>query len=173
MYYYDERINDYFIKFLSNSIELEGFKKWFESNKSQLEYCLEYENFIGLCNIDFSSKDALNSVKEEIQRILDTPTSEHIRISEVLTELINQEESCVKCCRQIYEDYCNGYHFLKEIALISICYDFDHRLDKPVNFNGLLNARPIIIQEAAKLLESMKIGEIMIVEWNWVIDKRK
>lgn len=169
MYYYDGRINDYFLNIVSNTVELNEFEKWFELNNEQLKHYLFEENYYSLCKIDFTSKDAMNSVKEEIQRILDTPTPEHIRICDLLTELINQEEACVQCCRQIYEDYCNGYHFLKEIALISICYDFDHRLEKPVNLIGLLNARPIIIQESAKILECMKIGEIKIVEWNWVI----
>jgi len=172
MNYYDGDTNSYFLEFMRNAVEFDEFVKWIKSNTTYLEYYLEKENYLRLINTDFTSKAAIYSVKEQIQQIIDTPTYEHVRISDLLTELINQEEACVQCCRQIYEEYCNGYHFLKEIALTSICYDFNHRLEKPDNINGLLSARTIMIQEAERLLEYMKSGEIKIVEWYWVIDSR-
>jgi len=158
---------------VSNEIELVEFKEWFNSNDKKLEHYLFEEHYLNLLNTDFTSKDALNSVKEQIQRILDTPSYDHIIISNLLEELINHEDKCVQCCRQIYEAYCNGYYFLKEIALISLSYDFNHRLEKPDNINGLLQARPFIIQEAERLLVYMNLGEIKIVEEYWVIDSRK
>ncbi|MBP2898893.1 hypothetical protein J8340_23120 [Escherichia coli] len=172
MDFYNKEIVDYFLKFINDEIALTEFERWFNSNSEELKYYLAEEDYTSLLSIEYASEDAEILVKEQVQRILDTPSYAHEEMIKLIEELINHEEKYVQCCRQIYNAYCDGYYFLKEIALTSITYDFNHRLEQPENMKGLLDARPFIIQEAVRLLEYMKIGEIKIVEEYWVIDSR-
>lgn len=172
MYYYDDGIFHYFNKFLNNAITFIEFEEWLRMNNDWLKGYFGEEIYFSLINIDFSSTNAEHLMKDNVQQIVNTPTYEHVRITELLTELVEQEAAYVKCCREIYEDYCNGLEFLREIALAAICYDYDHRLDMPDNINGLLQARETIIQEASMLLDFMEKGKLKILQENYYIDSR-
>jgi len=171
MYYYDGSINDYLAKAESGKVTLVELEEWLRSKESLLRDYLGEEDYNSLIRTDFTSEDAAYHVKEHIQRILNTPTYDHVRIRDLLIELIDNKESYVRCCREIYEEYCNGFDFFKEIALTSICYDFNHRLEQPDHIEGLMNVREFIIHEATKILELMDSGVIKIVQSNYYLDK--
>jgi len=173
MYYYDGHIDDYLHKAMNGVITSNEFEEWLRSNKELLEHYLGEEEYYILISIEFTSENAENHVQEQARRIINIPTYEHMRISDMLRELIEQEEAYVRCCRTIYEDYCNGFRFFKIIALTSICYDYDHRLEQLDNMAGFIKEREFIVQEATEILKLLDSREIRIVETYYYLDRRK
>lgn len=173
MYYYDGHIDNYLHKAMNGVIALDEFEEWLRSNKELLEHYLGEEEYYSLISIDFTSEDAMHQMKEQAQRIINIPTYDHVRISDLLRELIEEEASYIMCCRQIYEEYCNGFQFFKKIALTSICYDYDHRLEQSNHMEEFINERDFIVQEATEILKLLDSREIRIVETYYYLDRRK
>lgn len=172
MYYYNGHIDDFLHGVMNDDVGPREFESWITTNKELLEDYIGMNVYQRLLAIDYTTTSAINHIKEQVKLILDTPTYDHATMCALLTELLENKDAYVKCCRQIYEHYCNGFDFFKDIALTAICYDYDHRLEQPDDLEGFFKEREFIVKEATKILEYLKSGEIRIVETYYYLDRR-
>jgi hypothetical protein len=86
--------------------------------------------------------------------------------------LIAFDTETINIMEKIYEEYCNGYSFLRYIALAYITTSDIYQEELKTNTDKLISYRRKIVQEAVRILGFIESQEIIISIEHEYEDKR-
>lgn len=150
-------ITEYFAAILRNKTPIQEFEAWLYQGEELLEESLGKETYFNLVNLNYKSKFILDDLEPILFKILDYKSYEDFKIRDILARMVNSEEEFISSCRQIYEKYCDGYSFLRMIALKFIIYDYDLQLDEHKKRKDFIQQyRQDLIDEGIRILRFLK-----------------
>ena len=104
--------------FLRKDIDIIDFEQWLYSH-DELETLLG-KYYLELISTKFKSKFAREELEKIIKKIINPGEFEEERIQNLLRNLIDFDNRTFMFMETIYGEYCNGYTFLRYIALTYI-----------------------------------------------------
>lgn len=108
---------DIIYSFIIGKMDSKRFEE-FIYNNSELEKNLGYEDYLNLIEINFKdSQSAVTKTSQLFLERIDIGTQEKQRILNALDSLIFKSPNVPDSLMEIYDAYCEGYDFLKPIAL--------------------------------------------------------
>lgn len=133
--------------------------------------------------MDYREKYIKNKLETLIRMEIPFGQFEQQRMMSLLENIIANEGDLVELLEQLYDDYCNGYSFLRFLGLTYITgidtfpklnqidqwdkHEFERKREM------LNSSKDKIIKEAKRLLAFFKNGELKITNENEYIDARK
>jgi hypothetical protein len=169
----NKEVNEYMVSILRRKRPIHEFEIWLYDNEELLEEFLGEAVYLELINLNYKSKFILDELEPILIRIIDFKSYEDFKIRDMLTRLVYLEEDFLSSCRQIYKEYCNGYTFLRIIALKFIVYDYDFQLNDHSKYKEFVDQyRYELINEGKRLLTFFESSALEIVGEYEYIDLR-
>lgn len=173
MVQFNKEITEYLVSILRRKRSIQEFEIWLYDNYKLLEEFLGEAVCFELLNINYKSKYVLDDLEPILIRIIDYRSYEDFKIRDLLTRLVYLEEDFISSCRQIYNEYCNGYTFLRIIALKYIVYDYELQLDDSSKRKDFVEQyRQELINEGKRLLRFFESSKLEIIGEYEYIDLR-
>ncbi len=171
-----------FYNVYKEKISISEFEKWLY-NTDDIENIYGYDFYFLLLDLDYREKYIKNKLETLIRMEIPFGQFEQQRMMSLLENIIANEGDLVELLEQLYDDYCNGYSFLRFLGLTYITgidtfpklnqidqwdkHEFERKREM------LNSSKDKIIKEAKRLLAFFKNGELKITNENEYIDARK
>lgn len=163
----------YFYKFLKGTITLSELEQWLY-NHEELEDFLGKSVYFELISRDYKNKYALEDTKKQIEGLkINKGFFEQERIINGLEKLIDTSEGYIEIMAALYDDYCDGYTFLRYIALVYITTSDEYIEVLKQDKVELKNYSEKISKEARRILRFFENNELKIEIENEYIDIRE
>ncbi|WP_256762172.1 hypothetical protein [Cohnella sp. WQ 127256] len=164
--------NSQLVSVLRYKIGIHEFEHWIYENDFLLEEELGKDLYFKLINLNYKSKYVFEDLETLLITILEYSSIEEFRIQDTLNRLVYIEEDFISSCREIYREYCDGFSFLRMIALKYIVYDYDFQLENAENRNEFIQGRHEYVEEGKRFLNFFNNGKIKIIGEQDYIDLR-
>lgn len=171
-----------FYNVYKEKISIAEFEKWLYKT-DDIENIYGYDFYFRLLDLDYRDKYIKNKLETLIRMEIPFGQFEQQRMMSLLENIIANEGDLVELLEQLYDDYCNGYSFLRFLGLTYITgidtfpklnqidqwdkHEFERKREM------LNSSKDKIIKEAKRLLAFFKNGELKITNENEYIDARK
>ncbi|MCM3633527.1 hypothetical protein [Paenibacillus camelliae] len=162
----------YLYKFLKGTITLSELEQWLY-NHEELEEILGKSVYFELISRDYKNKYALEDTKKQIKGLINIGFFEQERIINSLEKLIDTSEGYLENLEALYDDYCDGYTFLRYIALVYITTSDEYIEVLKQDKVKLKDYSEKINKEANRILRFFANNELRIVIENEYIDIRE
>ena len=162
----------YFYKFLKGTITLSELEQWLY-NHEELKEILGKSVYFELISRDYKNKYALEDTKKQIKGLINIGFFEQERIINSLEKLIDTSEGYLENLEALYDDYCDGYTFLRYIALVYITTSDEYIEVLKQDKVKLKDYSEKINKEANRILRFFANNELRIVIENEYIDIRE
>lgn len=169
---YNKEIYEYLISVLRYQVSIQDFEQWLYNNDELLEEYLGKQLYFELINLKYNSKFVIEELEPLLIIILQYKSIEEFKIKDLLNRLVYVDKDFISSCREIYREYCNGYSFLRMIALKYIMYDYDFQLEFESNRIEFEKDRKEYVEEGLRLLEFFNFGKLEIIAEHEYIDLR-
>ncbi|RCW40629.1 hypothetical protein [Paenibacillus prosopidis] len=158
-------------RFIKNQIQIYEFEQWLYSH-DELEDLLGDKEYFDFVSRDYKNKYAFQDTEKQIRNLISLGFFEQERILDLLNKLIQNDNEPLRIMERLYDDYCDGYNFLRYIALYFISTS-DEYLEVLKNDQIRLQQylAPIKV-DAKRLLAYFEKDELSIVVENVYTDKR-
>ena len=172
-----------FYQIIRNELSVLDFEKWLYDTPEIEEY-LGNDFYMDLLNINYKSKYALNELENLIYVKIPFGEFEKIRLEALLEGIVNKKCDLADTLSEMYDDYCDGYTFLRYLGLSFILNGIDEVpiLKDKLNWNeqAFYDKRQVLDKisedmenEARRILAFIKSNEIVITNRYEYEDKRK
>lgn len=169
---FNKEINEYLISVLRYQVSVQDFEQWLYNNDELLEEFLGKQLYFHMINLNYTSKFVFDKIEPLLINILQYKSIEEFKIKDLLNRLVYIDKDFISSCREIYREYCNGYSFLRMIALKYIVYDYDFQLENESNRKEFEKDCKEYIEEGKRLLEFFNSGKLEIIAEHEYIDLR-
>jgi hypothetical protein len=106
-----------FFEFLNDDISSKELEPWIYENL-EIELFLSENQYFELISLNFkSNKHLKHELKKIIDEYLDYGEFEKMNLIKILNNIIYHKDNLLKSLLSLYDYYCNGYYFLKELGL--------------------------------------------------------
>ena len=148
--------------------ELAEFAEWVYSSK-ELEARLNVEEYLAIVSLDYSQPASLYEAEKILRKYIDLGKYYEWFISRILYKIIDRPTDADKYIEQCYELYCNGFGFLKDLALN---YGLNIRVP-PSNYSAD-SWYELTTAEQAKLIDGFypDVAESAQQVLNWFSDRK-
>ncbi|MEQ6355608.1 hypothetical protein ABNX05_13345 [Lysinibacillus sp. M3] len=177
-----EDIQKQFYKIYKGQISISEFEEWLYKTQ-EIESVFNNDFYFKLLDLDYRKKHIKVELVKVIEMEIPHGKFEQSRILSLLKNIIFEKGDPVEILEQLYDDYCNGYSFLRFLGLtyitgIDVLPTLKQRDKWDDNkFNSkreiLNNIKPKLIKEAERLLSFFQEGLLIIAEENDYLDYRK
>lgn len=163
----------YLYYFIKNKLSIFDLEQWLY-NTDELEEIFGKKEYYELIARDYKDKFALHETEKQIRRIINLGMFEQERLELLLNDLltINDPTKQLQTLEILYEEYCDGYTFLRYIALTFITTSDEYKDILKRDNLKYLNYMNGIRREVIRLLGFFEKKGIMIEEEYEYIDKR-
>ena len=166
-----EEVHLFLYKTMKKDISLNEFEPWLYEH-DELESIVGSDHYYELISTNFKDKYAFETIEKLIKEIISIAEFEEKRIRKLLSEITTSKDSISKSAEEIYDEYCNGYSFLRFIALTYISTAGYDEVSVFPNESSIKPYRNKIRTEATRLLKFLESGEITIICEYIYIDSR-
>lgn len=166
------KAHQYMYYFIKEDRSLFEFEQWLYMH-DELEEFLGQSEYIEFISRDYKGKYAYQDTRNQIQRIINTGDFEQERIVAYLFSLIQNPNNFLEIAAKIYDEYCNGYSFLRYIALTYITTSDEYKELLKRDPIKLHDYRERVDKEASRLLNFFDRNELKIEVEHEYIDLRK
>lgn len=170
----DDKITShrYLYNFIKRKVSLVELEQWLYNNIELEEYLGEME-YLEFVSRNYKSKYAFQDTEKQILNLINIGYYEQERIIKHLTDLTKNSEEFLGIMEVLYDDYCDGYHFLRYIAFAFITTSDEYKELLQRDHIKLMDYREPVKQESYRLLDFFEREELKIeIEHNY-IDLRK
>lgn len=163
----------YFINNKKNEQSMLNFEQWVYEN-DELEEILGKDEYYELISRDYKDKYAYHETEKQIRRLINFGQFEQERLERALYDLLTNEDEAdtLETLAVLYDEYCDGYNFLRYIALtfIMTADEYKEILKRdPIEFGSYMES---IRKEAVRLLGFLNKNEIFIDKEHEYSDNR-
>ncbi|UQZ37330.1 hypothetical protein C2I18_00930 [Paenibacillus sp. PK3_47] len=158
---------------LRGKYALPEFEQWLYEH-DELEEIFGTQEYLELISRDYKGKYAFHETEQQIRRLVHAGKFEQERIVMLLYELLNEEDASrqLQNLAVLYEEYCNGYSFLRYIALRSITTSDEFKERLKLEYAEYLRYMTPLKAEAERLLGFFYKKQLIIEEEHEYIDYR-
>ncbi|WP_102272085.1 hypothetical protein [Cytobacillus massiliigabonensis] len=177
-----EDIQKQFYNIYKGHISISEFEEWLYKTQ-EIENVYGNDFYFNLLDLDYRNKYIKNELEKRIAMKIPFGEFEQTRIISLLENIIYEKGDVVEILEQLYDDYCNGYSFLRFLGLTYITgidavpkiqqrdkWDKDE-FDSKREILNMIN--PKIINEAKRLLSFFQNGRLKLIDENKYKDNRK
>lgn len=162
----------YLYYFVKGKVTLSELEQWLYSHE-ELEEILGQTEYLEFVSRDYKGKYAFHESEKQIRGIINFGTFEQERIVSYLNNLIQNSDEYIEIAETLYDEYCDGYTFLRYIAMTYITTS-DEYIEILVRDNiKTKNYREHINKEANRLLDFFARDELRIEIEHEYTDVRK
>lgn len=154
-------IQNMFYSIYNKTTSTEKFETWLYEN-DYIENILGNELYFNLININYREKYSFLEVEKLILPHIDFGRSETIRMTSQLKSIIDEKGDIYSIMSQVYNDYCNGYYFLRYLGLLHAVNADDKEISN--GCKNLLKSKYKYTNEAMRLLGFLEKGELIITD---------
>ncbi|WP_432663970.1 hypothetical protein R9X47_25765 [Wukongibacter baidiensis] len=171
-------IEEVFYHLITYSTSIEEFEKWIYE-QSDIEEIYGYDFYFNLLWLDYKSKYIREDLEKIIFEKIPFDFFEKRRILRNLYKLKNGEKGLKEIMSVFYEDYCNGYVFLRILGLAYLLYGIDEHDEEYFRTPSKVDIEKINVMiekledEADRIIRFLESEEIKIVSKNEYEDFRK
>ncbi len=162
-----------FYLFLNDEFSIEDFEQWVYST-TELEKQLKPQDYLNLLSFNFKQQDATYELKKLLlEKHTNQLDFDNWNIRRLLNDLITEQSDPVDVIGHLYDLYCRGYGFLREVGLpYVIGVDDIPRLTEKALWNEhafeakrkmLDNYLSDLKPKSKRLLDALEKGDIKIV----------
>lgn len=162
----------YLYYFIKNNVTLSELEQWLYSHE-ELKEIFGKSDYLEFISRDYKSKYAFQETEKQIRGLINIGSFEQERLVTLLTNLINNSEDYLEITAKLYDEYCDGYNFLRYIALTYITTSDEYIEILKRNGIKLKDYRELINKEAIRLLKFFERNELRIKKEYEYIDLRK
>jgi len=176
-----EDIQKQFYQIYKGHISISEFEEWLYKTQ-EIESVYNNDFYFNLLDLDYRKKHIKSELVKIIEMEIPFGKFEQSRIISLLQNILFEKGDVVEILEQLYDDYCNGYSFLRFLGLTYITgIDAIPKLKQREEWNEnefnskreiLNNIKPKIIKEAERLLSFFQEGLLIIAEENSYLDYR-
>ncbi|UHA71923.1 hypothetical protein [Paenibacillus sp. 481] len=157
---------------IRNKINILDFEQWLY-NHDELEIIFGEQEYLEFISRDYASIYAFQETEKQIRKLVNFGMFEQERLISLLHEL-NQDQGITRFLEVIatlYDEYCEGYDFLRFIALTFITTSEEYQ-EVLRQGNQSFDFKSPVIQEAIRLLTFFEKKELLIIAEHEYIDNR-
>ncbi|MFC4306461.1 hypothetical protein [Cohnella boryungensis] len=162
----------YMYYFLKNTVTLFELEQWIYEH-GELEDILGKTEYLEFISRNYKYRYAHEDTEKQIRQLIDIGVFEQERIVNLLISLTDTLEDQLDVMETLYDEYCNGYTFLRYIALTYITTSDEYKQSLKKNIVKLKDYKEPIQQEANRLINFFKGDELRIIIEHEYIDQRK
>ncbi|MFC5472114.1 hypothetical protein ACFPPD_25870 [Cohnella suwonensis] len=162
----------YMYYFIKKNVSLSEFEQWLY-NHDELEEILGQSEYIEFVSRDYKGKYAYQETEKQIKEIITIGYFEQERIVSYLSNLIQNPINYLEIAETLYDEYCDGYSFLRYIAMTYITTSDEYKEMLKQDQIKLQDYRVLINKEAVRLLKFFERNELKIEVEHEYIDLRK
>ncbi|MFC3800286.1 hypothetical protein [Cohnella sp. GCM10012308] len=162
----------YLYQFLKARVNLDQLEQWLYSHE-ELEEILGKEHYYQFITRDYKSKYANSETQKQIRLLpIKIGFYEQERIIISLTELLEKPEYYFEILDSLYDDYCDGYSFLRYIAMSYASTLDEERIFLKQNHVAMNRYREKLNDEAKRILGFFHNKQLFIEAEHEYIDLR-
>lgn len=154
------------------SISLAEFEQWLYQTP-ELEDVLGQEIYFSFLSRNYLEANALELVVEQVHSLIDLPRFEQERLVTLLQDVQCVSDDYFVQLKEIYESYCEGYFFLRFIALSYITAGDEGVISVKREDAQFLVWSARIQREALRLLGFIERGKLGVTGFQEYTDLRK
>lgn len=162
----------YMYYFLKSKVTLFEFEQWIYDH-GELEEILGEAEYFQFISRDYKNQYAYEDTEKQIRKLIDIATYEQERVVNLLISLTEGNNDEIDVMDILYDEYCNGYTFLRYIALTHVATSDEFKENVKRNKLKLKDYNKSIIKEAKRLLNFFGRNELEIAIEHEYIDRRK
>jgi len=162
----------YLYYFIKSNVTLSELEQWLYSHE-ELKEILGESDYLEFISRDYKRKYAFQETEKQIRGLINIGSFEQERLVTYLTNLINDSEDYMEITAKLYDEYCDGYNFLRYIALTYITTSDEYKEILTRDGIKLKYYRELINKEAIRLLKFFERNELRIEKDYEYIDLRK
>lgn len=172
-----KQIEEVFYKMFMREMTVEDFEKWVYDH-FEIESIYGYDFYFGLLWLDYKRKFAREDIEKIIFEKIPFNQFEKRRIINNLYDLKSGNKSLKELLAIIYDDYCNGYIFLRFLGLSYILYGLDehdedyYKNKSNTNIEKFHKFEEKLKKEASRLIKFLETEQIKIIGKNEYNDNR-
>lgn len=113
-----DKFNDFQIfcyRVFYENLDIKEFEKFIYDETNR--WIVNDDDYLDLISINYNSKHAKYEAKKILEKYIDFGIFESYRVKSILESALNNDDMLGAYLIEIYELYCHGYYFLREIAL--------------------------------------------------------
>lgn len=157
-----------FYEVLQKKISVNNFESWVYSTP-EIESLYGEIFYFDLMNLNYRNKYIILELEKIIRPKIPYDNIETSRLEDLLTDIISDNGDLIRALRQLYDDYCDGYTFLRFLGLSYAANGLDdiegnneglHSKEKEMILNKV---QPSLKREATRILMFLKNGQIKVV----------
>lgn len=158
-------------RFIKLQIPISELEQWLYCH-DELEDILGNNEYFDLVSRDYKSKYAFQETEKQIRNMINFGSFEQERILSLLNRLDQDDRESLGVMERLYDDYCEGFTFLRYIALYFITTN-DEYIEALRNDQTRFQQYLVPIKvEVKRLLVFFEKKELSIVGENEYIDGR-
>jgi hypothetical protein len=171
MTYSVDEIKDFFFRYLTGELPIEGFEQWIYSTP-EIESYFGKPAYFEFISFNFQQPDLSNELFKLIGKHIDLAKFRDWQIKRLLKSLLDGTLDAVEVFKKLYDMYRNGYHFLDKVGIqyllgideipkLSVRHLWDEKefIRQRKKLDGYL--RPLK-DEIEILLEALESGQIVL-----------
>jgi hypothetical protein len=162
-------------KFIKKGISIVELEQWLYKY-DELETILGQKDYLEFISRNFKDKFASDETEKQIRKMIDIGFFEEDRIKELLKELIysRNSERTLEILQILYDEYCNGYSFLRFLGLYFVTTSEEYQDELIRNEQDYERYIEPVIKEAKRLINFFERQEIKInEEYNYIDNRQK
>lgn len=107
-----------FYNLLRGNLNIQDFERWvYEADEELLDEYFGDGFYFELASLNYKNKYVINELEELLIGKVPFERFEEKKIREILTYVIEDKGNLVQLIEELYDLYCDGYHFLRYIGL--------------------------------------------------------
>lgn len=153
----------HFFKIILEQGNIDEFENWLYQQQN-LENYLKNDDYLALISLDFKNKQSLINIEKIIMPYLNYTDYYNNSLKNSLLILMNSPND-IEHLAKIYDFYCQGYYFLRKLALSYGLYA-EHYLTGNLKKDWALSGQHLqeIIQQAKWLYDDLDNGKIVLLK---------
>ncbi|NIK79740.1 FMN phosphatase YigB (HAD superfamily) [Paenibacillus castaneae] len=159
-------------RFIKYQIPISELEQWLYSHY-ELENLLGKNEYLDFVSRDYRSKYSFNETEKQIRKLIDPGLFEQERILSLLNRLDQNDNESLRIMEILYDDYCEGFTFLRYIALYFITTNEEYIVVLKNDQTRLQQYLVPIKVEAKRLRVFFENDELSIIGENDYFDGRK
>ncbi|GGF98319.1 hypothetical protein GCM10010912_48760 [Paenibacillus albidus] len=163
----------YFIKDKKDEHSILTFEQWVYEH-DELEEIFGEKEYFELISRNYKDKRAFDETEKQIRRMITFGPFEQERIILILDDLLTNGDATeqLEMLGTLYDEYCDGYNFLRYIALTYITTSDEYKEILKRDHLKFQSYMDSIRKEAVRLLGFLRSKEILIDEEHEYYDYR-
>lgn len=149
-----------FYNVLRGNITILEFEKWvYNIDEELLNKCFGNDFYFELISLNYKDKHVMNELEKLLFSKVPFGRFEEVKIRELLEDVIDDKGILVEIIEDLYDLYCDGYRFLRDIGLAYVDYGMPREHE---TYNFTEQTRTKLKSEAKRILSFLNTRKIII-----------